>query len=265
MSSQERLYRTHAVVLSRRDYNDADRILTVFTPGLGKRDLIAKGVRKTTSRKAGHLELLTHASLLVAQARTWDIITEAVTIESFRHVRENLESIGFASYACELVAAFTEADDESEPLWDLLLATLRSLDGSSQAASHSEQLLLMRWFELHLLGLAGFQPQFFHCLACEEPLTPVINYLSLHQGGVFCPRCGQSQADVEALEPDVLKVLRYLQSQPWPAVQKVTIRLHIMRQVENILYRYVLTVLERHLKSADFIRKLQAMFKQPAG
>jgi recombinational DNA repair protein (RecF pathway) len=100
-------------------------------------------------------------------------------------------------------------------------------------------------------------------LACEEPLTPVINYLSLHEGGVFCPRCGQNQGDVEAIEPDVLKVLRYLQSQPWLDVQKLTIRPHIMRQVENTLYRYVLTVLERHLKSADFIRKLQAMFNQP--
>jgi DNA repair protein RecO (recombination protein O) len=152
MPSQERLYRTHVVILSRRDYNDADRILTVFTPSLGKRDLIAKGVRKTTSRKAGHLELLTHASLLVAQARTWDIITEAVTVESFRHVRENLEAIGFASYACELIAAFTEADDESEPLWELLLATLRVLDENSQAGNTSAQHLLMRWFELRLLG-----------------------------------------------------------------------------------------------------------------
>ena len=98
MSNRERIYRTRAVILSRRDYNDADRILTVFTPDLGKRELIAKGVRKTISRKAGHLEPLSHASLLVAQARTWDIITEAVTVESFRYVRENLDAIGYASY-----------------------------------------------------------------------------------------------------------------------------------------------------------------------
>jgi DNA repair protein RecO (recombination protein O) len=261
MSTRERLYRTHAVVLGRRDYNDADRILTVFTPGLGKRELIAKGVRKTTSRKAGHLESFTHAALLVAQARTWDIITEAVTVESFRHMRMSLEAIGAASYACELVAAVTEADDESQPLWELLLATLRNLDARSDGESLSDHQLLMRWFELRLLSLTGFQPQFFYCLACEEALTPVVNYLSLHEGGVFCPRCAQNRGDVEALEPDVLKMLRFLQSQPWEEVQRVSVRLQILRQVENILYRYLLTVLERHLKSADFLRRLQATFK----
>jgi hypothetical protein len=86
-AKRHRSYRTHAVVLRRRDYADADRVVTVFTPGMGKQSLIAKGARKTTSRKAGHLELFTHANLQVAEARTWDIITEATTVEPFRHLR----------------------------------------------------------------------------------------------------------------------------------------------------------------------------------
>jgi DNA repair protein RecO (recombination protein O) len=261
MSTRERLYRTRAVVLSRRDYNDADRILTVFTPDLGKRDLIAKGIRKTTSRKAGHLELMTHASLLVAQARTWDIITEATTVESFRHLRQNLEAIGYASYACELISCFTDADDDSQPLWELLLFTLRALDEGCRAEGNLDPQLLLRWFDLQLLNLTGFQPQLFDCLGCDEPLTPVVNYLSLAEGGVFCPRCGQAHGDVEAIEPDVLKILRYLQSRSWAEVQKVAVRPPILHQVETILYRYLLTVLERHLKSTDFLRKLRTTFK----
>jgi DNA repair protein RecO (recombination protein O) len=264
MSTRERLYRTRAVVLSRRDYSDADRILTIFTPDLGKRELIAKGVRKTTSRKAGHLEPLTHTSLLVAQARTWDIITEAVTVESFRHLRDHLDAIGYASYACELVNSFTQADDESQPLWELLLFVLRTLDEYSGGQTQFEPRLLLRWFDLQLLSLAGFQPQFFHCLGCGKPLQPEINYLKLSEGGVFCPRCGELQNDVEALEADLLKVLRYLQSQPWPEVAKLHVRSHILQGVENILYRYLLTLLEHHLKSTDFLRRLRAMATEKA-
>lgn len=260
-STRERLYRTRAVVLSRRDYNDADRILTIFTPDLGKREVIAKGIRKTTSRKAGHLELMTHASLLVAQARTWDIVTEAVTVESFRHLRQNLEAIGYASYACELIGAFTEADDDNQPLWELLLFALRALDEYGRSPAPVDPQLLLRWFDLHLLSLTGFQPQFFHCLACDEPITAVVNYLSLAEGGVFCPRCGQAQGDVETIDPDVLKILRFLQSRPWADVQRVSVRPVILQQVETILYRYLLTVLERHLKSTDFLRKLRSTFK----
>ena len=81
-------------MLRRRDYGDADRVLTVYTPSHGKHELIAHGVRKTTSRKAGHLEIFSHASLVIAEGRTWDIITEASTVESYRHLRQDLDQIG---------------------------------------------------------------------------------------------------------------------------------------------------------------------------
>lgn len=257
---RERLYRTRAVVLSRRDQGDADRILTVFTPELGKRELIAKGARKTTSRKAGHLEPFTHTALLVAQARTWDIITEAVTVESFRHLRTELEAIACAGYLCELIASFTEADDDSRPLWELLLFGLRTLDEFSSGVAQFDLRLLLRWFDLHLLNVTGFQPQLFVCLSCEDDLQPTINYLSLSEGGVFCPRCAVQRNDVEALELDVFKVLRYLQRSPWSDVAGLQVRPHIHQQVESVLYRYLLQVLEHHLKSTDFLRKLRTLF-----
>lgn len=256
MSERQRVYRTHAVVLRRRDFRDADRILTVFTPNYGKLELIAKGIRKTTSRKAGHLELFGHSSLLVAHARTWDIITEAVTVESFGGLRSDLEKIGQASYFCELIDAFTESDDENQPMWDLLLIGLGELDAASPQVDRE---LLLRWFELHILSLAGFQPQLFQCLGCDEELEPVTNYISLLEGGIVCPACSQGRQDLEPIEVDVLKVLRFLQSRPWSAVHKVAVRSHIMQRASNLLYRYLLVVLERQLRSVDFLRRLQHM------
>ena len=85
---RQRLYRTEAIVLKRRDFGEADRLLTVFTPEHGKLVLLAKGVRKTKSRKAGHVELFTHGTWLVARGRTWDLVTQADTIEPFVGLRE---------------------------------------------------------------------------------------------------------------------------------------------------------------------------------
>ena len=45
-----RLYVTDAIVLTRFDYGEADRIMTLFTPAYGKLKAIAKGVRRTKSR-----------------------------------------------------------------------------------------------------------------------------------------------------------------------------------------------------------------------
>ena len=79
-----RVYRCEAVVLRQRRLGEADRILTLYTPQLGKLDAVAKGVRKQTSRKAGHLEPFTLTALLVAGGRNLDIITQAETVESFQ-------------------------------------------------------------------------------------------------------------------------------------------------------------------------------------
>ena len=257
MSTRDRSRSTHGLVLRRRDVNDADRVLTVLTPRDGKLELIAKGVRKTNSRKAGHLELFVHASLLVAQARTWDIITEVQTIESFRYLRSDLDAIAAASYVCELVDSFAERNDEMQPVWDLVLSVLRELDAG--AARHALPASLLRWFDLHLLSLTGFQPQLFHCLACERPLAPTLNFIDLHEGGVFCPECAGHLKDAEPLDADTLKVLRFLQRQPWPVASQVRVRPLVMRRVESLLQRYLIVVLERQLRSPLFLRRLAAI------
>ena len=58
MPSSARLYKTEAIILRQRKLGEADRILTLYTPALGKLDAKAKGVRKTTSRLSGHLQPL---------------------------------------------------------------------------------------------------------------------------------------------------------------------------------------------------------------
>ena len=51
-----RVYPTDAIALKRMDFSEADRIITIFTPEHGKFRVLAKGVRRSTSRMAGHLD-----------------------------------------------------------------------------------------------------------------------------------------------------------------------------------------------------------------
>ncbi|GIV67999.1 DNA repair protein RecO [Caldilinea sp.] len=256
MPARERIRSTRALILRRRDIHDADRVLTALTPGEGKLELIAKGVRKTSSRKAGHLEPFVHVALTLAQGSTWDIITEAQTVESFRHLRSHLEAIAAASYICELVDAFTGEGEDAHAIWDLTLEALRILDEA--AAYNAAPANLLPWFALHLLSLTGFQPQFFRCLACDKELEPTVNFLALAEGGVLCPQCAAQRNDAEALDVDALKVLRFFQSRPWTTVAQVNARPATLRRVENILNRYLIIVLERQVRSTHFLRRLTA-------
>ena len=262
MTARDRIRTTHALVLRRRDVGDADRVVTVFAPREGKIEVLAKGVRKTTSRKAGHLEPFMHVTLVLAQARTWDIVTEAAALESFRHLRENLDAIARATYVVEMVDHFSDAGDDNQPLWELALYILRELDAIA-ASDRPQPPLLLRWFDLQLLSLSGFQPQLFHCVGCGSDLAAVVNFLSLAAGGVFCPNCGAQRNDVEPIQPDSLKVLRFLQSQPWQEAQRLAPRPAVIQTVESVLQRFVSSVVERHLRTPEFLRRLEGMRRAP--
>ena len=249
--TQERVYRTRAIILKGRDQGEADRVLTVFTPDQGKRTFLARGIRKPASRKAGHLEPFTHVALLLAKGRTWDLITQAETINSYRRLREDLDRAAHAYYFAELVDAFMEDEDSHPQVFDLLQAGLAHLEDSPQLA------LTARWFELALLRNGGYQPQLFNCVHCGEPLQPVTNYFSAEKGGVLCPQHGEGDKGSEPIAVGTLKVLRYLQAQSYAQALLLQLTPGRMRQVEKVMADYISYVLERRLKSPRFIHTLQ--------
>jgi len=252
---QERLYRVEAVVLKRKDMGEADRLLTCFTRDRGKLRLIAKGIRKPASRKAGHLELFTHARYLVARARTWDIVTQAEAINVFLQIREDLVRTSYAYYSAELLDRLTEEQDENQEVFDLFLETLARL------CETGEMRIPTRYYELHLLTLAGFRPELFVCLGCGEQIQPMVNYFHYARGGVLCRSCGAGIAGSREVSLPALKVLRYMQTQPYISVQNLQLREGVHNEIEDILYHYLTYILEQNLKSVRFLRLLREQIK----
>ena len=250
---RERVYRTRAIILKRREQGEADRVITVFTPEKGKRALLAKGVRKSASRKAGHLEPFTQVSLLLAKGRTWDIIIQAETVYAFRGLREDLDRAAYAYYFAELVDAFTREEDAHPEIYDLLLSGFHRLEESANMA------LTARWFELAMLKLSGYQPQFFHCVECAVELQPQTNYFSAEMGGMLCPRHGEGRRGVQPVDVNVQKVLRYIQTRPYAQVMQLKLSQGRLNQVERLLGAYIRFILERRLKSPVFIHRLSRL------
>jgi DNA repair protein RecO (recombination protein O) len=76
--TRPRDYQTEAVVIKKTKLGEADRILTFYTPRMGKIQGVAKSVRKPKSKMAGHLELLTYCSVQFQRGKgNLDTITGA--------------------------------------------------------------------------------------------------------------------------------------------------------------------------------------------
>ena len=120
-----RSFRASAVVLRHSDWGEADRILTLYTREQGMVRALAKGARKVTSRKAGHVQPFTHITVQLAKGRDLLIITQVETVNAFLPLHDDLMKTGHAAYAIELLLRFSYEDEGANPsIFRLLVETL---------------------------------------------------------------------------------------------------------------------------------------------
>ena len=147
-----RTYSTEAVILSRRNYGEADRLLTVYSKQYGKIRVIAKGIRRLTSRKKGSLELFNYTRMFLAKGKGLDIVTESEVKEDFSAWRKDLTRVGVAYHLAEVVEKLTVEGQEQEEVFRLLVLALQKLDKMKD-----DQLPeFIRRFKLRVLEDLGF-------------------------------------------------------------------------------------------------------------
>ncbi len=250
---RNRIYRVEGIILARRDWGEADRLITLLTPNKGKLRVIAPGARKPSSRKSGHLELFTRGRFVMARGRTFDKLTQAETHDYFPELREGLERVSAAYLLVELVDRFLEEHDENPLLYDLLLDTLAWLDQGESPA------LVLRFFEVKMLGYVGFQPQLFECQLCGSTLEPVDQFFDIMEGGAICPGCKEVAAHPLPISLDALKVLRLMQSADWNTVRRLRLSEPLTNELQHLLHRYAAFQLERDLKAVRFMDQVKQL------
>jgi len=256
--SKPRNYQTEAIIIRKTKLGEADRILTLYTPHLGKIQAVAKGVRRPRSKLAGHLELLTHSLVSLARGRNIDTVTGSQTINSFLPLKSDLQLSSYALYATELVNQFAADNVEDYPLFQLLLETMHRL------CQGGDNELVLRYFELHLLNEVGYRPQLQQCVSCRLPLKVTTNSFCPSAGGMLCPSCSQNQPLTYPLSLNAQKVLQLLQNNDYNTVSRLKINPELSHQLEMVMRNYLKYLLEREIKSAAWLDTLREQTRRAA-
>jgi DNA repair protein RecO len=144
---------TRAIVISRRSYGEADRIITVMTSDRGKVHLMAKGVRRPKSKLASGIELLSINQITYISGRSsLATLTSAKSEQQFAHITSDIDRTMYAYDVLKCVGTITE-DDAGEEYYQLLAQTLEALDDMSLPLT-----VTSLWFDLAILSLTGHQP-----------------------------------------------------------------------------------------------------------
>ncbi len=261
MPKPSRQYRTPAIIISRRDFGEADRLLTLFTPAYGKIRAIAKGARKPSAKLSGHVELFARSDCLLHRGRNLDILTQAELSQPYLGLRDDLGRGAYANYIAELLDRFTADEEEaSDELFALLDETMARL------ATAADVRLATRYFELRLLDLAGFRPELSECVVSRAALQPEAQYFSFEEGGVISRAAApQVRSRLAEIDFDTLKLLRHLQrsADDYERVSSLRITDDLHARAERIMLGYSTHLLERRLESVAFIRRLRQFADDP--
>ncbi len=150
---QLRTYSSEGIILARRNFGEADRIVSVYSKDRGRIALLAKGIRRPKSKKRGHLEIFSLVRFAASQSRGIDLLVEAEMKDDFKRIRTSLPKISLAYYFCEVVGKITHEGEKNEDLFELIISYLSKLKTAKKLKD------LRHEFVNELLILLGFWPE----------------------------------------------------------------------------------------------------------
>ena len=248
-----RRYTTDAIVLSRFDLGEADRVLTLITPGIGKLKAIAKGVRRPTSRLGGSLEPFAELTVALARGRTFDVVTQVSVGHAWLNLRDSLESAATAWYLAELADRSLEERHAAEPLYALLRRAYELLDAGMAPGR------VARWYEMRLTDELGVRPELDRCVECDRMLEATDTFRWVPPlGGVLCQREAGPPAERAGLSLEALKLLKAYQRMDVEGIALLRVPVTVEREVEAAMRDFVRVALERDARSLPFLDEVRA-------
>ncbi len=242
-----RIYTTESIILRSIPLGEADRLLTLFSPNLGKLKVTARGARRITSKLGGHIDPLTCSSLTIVNGKTIDTITSADTLDAFLPLKNSLNLISEGLYLAELVDSLNPLEAPNLATYNLLLLGLK------QFSNTSSPILLRHYLEVHLLKSSGFLPELNVCTECRLNLTPGNHLFSPRSGGTLCLKCAGSYEDATRISIDAIKVIRYLLSTTITLATRLNVSEQLELEITNLIRRFLQHTLEKEIRSFTFL------------
>lgn len=250
MQRRERSYSTEAIVLEKRSYGEADRILIVYTPQYGRLDLIAKGANKTKSKFGPYLDVCSWVELELATGRDLDVVRSASPVRVCSNLATNIEVFCHANYIVELVRNLTQADEPHRGVFDLLARSLILLDDGI------DPWVITRHFEMAVLNELGYRPELFRCVGCDREIKAETNAFSASLGGMLCPNCRSTDPMATPLGVNAQKYLRVLQRDGLAAAARLRPSPEERNQVQQVLESYARFISDRDIRSLRTFREM---------
>lgn len=210
-----------AIVLSRQDFKEFDQVISLYTREEGRRDLLARGIKKIVSKNAAHLEPCSVIEVGVARGKDMDIVTNVQIEKYFPRLRRSYYKSLLGLWAMDITKKFFTSPERDESVFLLVSSWLRFVDGQKEISPY-----IFDAFVLRVLGYLGFTPVLHQCAECERTRAGETFFFSPSRGGIVCTNCrirkSLPQEQWYRVNVELLKVLESLLLSPWEKLSELS-------------------------------------------
>ena len=219
-------------------------MLTVLTADLGKIRVSAKHIRN--SKKNTGVSFLNYSEFDLAEGNDIYFLRQSSVIESFYELSENIQTLALATYMAQLASEVVPEGTESEDTLSLLLNTYYILAKKGFDLKTAKLV-----FEIKLLSLHGFMPDFLGCNNCGETTDTLL--FDITSSSVRCCNCTNVGFELNA---SCLNIINYVINSGVKRIFSFTASNEIINYLSEIIEKYCIAQVGRKLKSLDYYNSI---------
>ena len=229
---------TEAIVLTASRFKEQDKLVLLYSPGLGLIEGVAKGALKSRHRFGCGLEPMSHVKVFFYEKENHRYVTvsHCDLVEDFIDLQADPDILFTFALFSELVRAARPAGGADSHMFRLLRETLRAFK------SGGDTRMLTAYFEAWYLRLNGLLPDFRTCARCEADTTGE-GWLASNRDGARCARCADSRR--EPLPEGLSDFLEWIRRNPPPSERVERFDPESLRNIRRMLERLIVYHLEQ--------------------
>lgn len=243
---------TSGIILKVADHGESDKLVTFFSPILGRVTGIAKGAKRSKQRFVNKLEPFSRLQIMYRPSRSGGLIfiLEAELESAYLKIRNQYPSYIGAMYLAELVLRFTRENDPEEELFTLLAWALSGMNSDVQP------LKTVLLFHLRLLTTVGYEPELQRCSDCSTPVEPGKRFRLQPAGGaLLCNNCGHGTGPSQQLSVQTLRFLAHGQQWDLQRLDRLKLPPLAIREALIALHRYSHHLLQQDIHSWKAVKE----------
>ena len=234
--------RTQGFVLKKVDQGEADQLFSIYTKDFGRLRILARGIRKITSKLRAGIPVFSISEIEFIQGKTFKTLTDAVLIQDFENIKKDLEKLKIAGQIIQVFEQLIKPPQKDDQIYELLNEIFFYLNNYSLRITHYS--LLYFYFLWNLVSILGYKPELYECLICRKKLEPENLYFS-KKAGVICESCNnkKQESGLLKIDVDIIKILREILKKDLSRFLKIKIKKQYQDSLEQISKFYLSAII----------------------